>query len=411
LRGQEAASGLCVGDVFAVRQVLDSLIETRSQPLPDEPYARQLARGYRGLQFDAPLEAEYRALVGEEQRLPVLVCAWVALIIWSGFAAFDFVRLDLPARTGMAPDIWLLLAARWSVMLILVGYVLLPIRNRFPVGVAGFTFYVAIGLAVATTSVIFKANGVMAADTAQIVVVMAAFLPIGVTFYVALIAALSLVLATAVAGLIYLPGPQLTGHMGLTLVMAMALPVAAVGAYLREYAHRRQFLLGALLARQAQFDPLTDLANRRLFQRHATTTIAHAHRTDEPLVLAILDLDHFKQVNDRHGHMAGDDALQQVAEIIRDAARGPLDMAARLGGEEFALLLYGCDMQRARPILETMRLRIGSLPTPPGGEPLSISIGASMPREGEGLSALYARADRLLYASKSDGRNRLSVDS
>lgn len=393
-----------------MRHVADSLIENRGQPLPDEPYARQLARGYRGLQFDAPLESEYRALVSEEQRRPALICAWAGLIIWTGFAAFDIFRLNLADRDSIALDIWVLLGARWGVLIMLASYVLLPIRGRVPVGVAGFAFYVAIGLAVAVTTVIFKANGLLATDTAQIVVVMAAFLPIGMTFYVALIAALSLVLATAVAGLVYLSGPQLAGHLGLTMVMAMAVVVAAVGAYLREYAHRRQFLLGALLTRQAQFDPLTDLANRRLFQRHAATAIAHSHRTDEPLVLAILDLDHFKQVNDRHGHMAGDEALQQVAEAIRDAARGPMDMAARLGGEEFALLLYGCDMKRARPILDTLRQRIGDLPILPGGEPLSISIGASMPRQGEGLSALYARADRLLYASKSDGRNRLSVD-
>lgn len=304
----------------------------------------------------------------------------------------------------------MLLGARWSVLLILAGYIFLPLRNRIRVGTAGFLIYVAIGLVVAITTVIFKTNGLLAADTAQIVVVMAAFLPIGMTFYVALIASLSLVLATAVAGLIYLPGPQLAGHLGLTLVMAMAVPVAAVGGYLREHAHRRQFLLGALLARQAQFDPLTDLANRRLFQRHATATIAHAHRVDEPLMLAILDLDHFKQVNDRHGHMAGDQALQQVAEAIRDAARGPMDMAARLGGEEFALLIYGCDRERARPILDALRQRIADLPILPGGEALSISIGASMLGPDEDLTTLFARADRLLYASKSDGRNRLSLD-
>lgn len=224
--------------------VVNSAIDGQPRPL-DEPYARQLARGYRGLQFEQPLEAEYRALVDEEQRRPALVCAWAGLIIWSGFAAFDIFRLNLAGRETIAPDIWVLLGARWSVLLILAGYIFLPLRNRIRVGTAGFLIYVAIGLVVAITTVIFKTNGLLAADTAQIVVVMAAFLPIGMTFYVALIASLSLVLATAVAGLIYLPGPQLAGHLGLTLVMAMAVPVAAVGGYLREHAHRRQFLLGA----------------------------------------------------------------------------------------------------------------------------------------------------------------------
>lgn len=382
---------------------------TQGQPLPDEPYARQLARGFRHLQFDPPLEAEYRAVVAEEQRRPALICAMAALIIWAGFAVFDIIRLDLGNGDAIAPDLWVLLVARWSVLAILAWYVVRRGRAPFPLGAMGFSIYGAIGLVVAITAVIYKANGLLAADIAQIVVVMAAFLPIGMTFYVALIAALSLVLATALAGLVYLPGPQLAGHLGLTLVMAVAVPVAAVGGYLREHAHRRQFLLGAILARQAQFDPLTDLANRRLFQRHAAAAIAHAQRTDESLVLAIVDIDHFKQFNDRHGHMAGDEALRLVADVIRDGARRPMDMAARLGGEEFALLLYGCDLDRARPILEALRQRICELPVLPGSEPLSISIGATLPRPGEGLSALYERADRLLYASKADGRNRLSM--
>jgi len=377
--------------------------------LPDEPYARQLRQGFGDLRFAPPLEAEYAGQFIEESRRPALIVAGAALLIWSVFAVLDFVRLDLPDRWPPAADIWVLLTLRWLVLALLALFLLPWTRQRLPLDRTAFGLYGLLGVTVAATAVIYKANGLPAADTAQIVVVMAAFLPMGMRFYAGLVASLALVLVTAVAGLVWLPQQQWMGHLSLVLVMVMAVPVAAVGGYLREYAHRRQFLLGAILSRQAQFDSLTDLANRRLFQRHASAAIAHAARSGEPLVLAVIDIDHFKRFNDNHGHAAGDDALIRVADAIRDAARRPMDMAARLGGEEFALLLYGTDLERAGPVLEALRARVGSIELPHAAT-LTVSIGATMPRAGEGLGALYERADRLLYASKDGGRNRLSVE-
>lgn len=383
---------------------------TSSLSPSDEPYARQLARGFAQLQFEPLLEAEYRRSLNQEQRRAAIICGLVALVIWSGFAILDFVRLDVINQGVRAPDLFVLLASRLTVLAILLLVLATPLRNILITGRAAFVIYVSIGMAGAITSVIYKANGLPSADIAQIVVVMAAFLPMGMTFYAALLAALSLVLVTAIAGLSWLQAPLLASHMVLTLVMALAVPVGAVGGYLREYSHRHQFLLTAILSRQAQFDPLTDLANRRLFQRHADAVIAHAARHEEPLVLAILDIDHFKDFNDRFGHAAGDRALYQVAEVIRSAARRPMDMPARLGGEEFALLLYGCDMAGAEPVLENLRNRVTAIDfDQPDAQPLTISIGATSPQPGEALSHIYDRADRLLYASKADGRDRIST--
>ncbi len=259
-----------------------------------------------------------------------------------------------------------------------------------------------------TAVMIYKANDIAAADAAQIVLAMAAFMPMGMRFYQALLASVGMVAITIIATLTWLPSPLWYGQAALLGVIVMGVPVAAVGAYLREYSHRRQFLLTAILEHQAQFDALTDLANRRLFYRHAAAAIAHAGRTGENLTLAVIDIDHFKNFNDRFGHLAGDAALRLVAEVIGDAARRPMDMAARLGGEEFALLLYGTDMLQAQPILDRLRQSISAVRLEQPGS-LTVSLGATSLTSEEDLDRVYARADQLLYRSKAEGRNRLTL--
>ncbi|QYO76484.1 sensor domain-containing diguanylate cyclase [Devosia salina] len=373
-----------------------------------EACERQMQRGFRWLRFEPELEELYRQQVITQARRPVLVIVVAALTIWSVFAVFDFVRLDLYGRWPPAADIWVLLGARWVVLGLLVCCLLPQMRAHDLLEWKALGVYLLLCLGVALTSAIYKANGIAAAETAQIVVVMAAFLPLGMRFYQALAGSLAMVGFTALAGLAILPQSLWQGQAALLAVMAMAVPVGAVGSYLREHADRRQFLLGAILQHQAQFDPLTDLANRRLFQRHASAALAHAGRTGDGLVLAVVDIDHFKAFNDRFGHTAGDEALRLVAEVIGDAARRPMDMAARLGGEEFALLLYGTDLDQAGPILETMRRRIGDIVLAADGS-VTISIGATTCNDGEDLEGLYARADALLYASKREGRDKLTL--
>lgn len=379
-------------------------------PAASQAYSRQLSHGFRRLRFDAPLEAQYAEAVRQEQFRPAVICGIAALLVWAGFAASDFIRLDIVDHGIDGSDVWVLLGARWSVLLVLLTFIATPLRRMVPIDRAAFIIYCAIGLAVAITAVIYRSRGIPAADTAQIVVVMAAFLPLGMSFYQATAAALLLVIATTVAGLVWLDTDEVNGHLATTLVMALALPVGAVGSYLREYSHRHQFLLTAILKRQAQYDPLTDLANRRLFERHAQTAMAQAARSGNDMVLAIIDIDHFKAFNDQFGHAAGDVALRTVAEVIGQTARRPMDMAARLGGEEFALLLYDCDMDRAGPILDALRQRISAtaLVSPRGGF-ATVSLGATQGQAGETLETVYERADQLLYAAKTAGRNRLTT--
>lgn len=381
---------------------------TLSSPLgAHDRYALQLRNGFEMLRFESKLEAEYRAVLTEEAQRPTLIINAAAMLVWAGFAIFDFIRLDVSERWPLAPDIWLLLGTRWLVLGALILNMVPAFGRLIPLGWRALVIFMMLGFGACLTSVIYRLNGLQSIETMQIVIVMSGFLPIGLRFYGSLFASFSIVVFSVVLGVLALPPAINTEQMALVAVMLLAVPIAAIGGYLREYAHRRQFLLAALLAHQAQFDALTNLANRRLFERHANAALAHAARTDEAMTLAVIDIDHFKQFNDLNGHAAGDLALRAVADLIADSARRPMDMAARLGGEEFALLLFGTDLVRAQPLLETMRERIADLDV--GGQRLTISIGATNARN-EGLEALYRRADHLLYRSKEAGRNRLSTD-
>jgi len=161
----------------------------------------------------------------------------------------------------------------------------------------------------------------------------------------------------------------------------------------------------------ARTDALTQLSNRRDFHEHAQAEIARSRRSAKPLALLMLDLDHFKQVNDRHGHAVGDTALRELAEAFRHSLR-EVDLPARLGGEEFVALLPETALQDALDVAERLRQHIEALeialapPSPPLR--LSVSIGvAELAADDRSHEDLMRRADEALYAAKREGRNRV----
>lgn len=164
------------------------------------------------------------------------------------------------------------------------------------------------------------------------------------------------------------------------------------------------------LARLARTDALTGLPNRRALEEELSRAAARALRGGSPLSALVLDVDRFKQVNDRHGHAAGDAVLAAVAARAAGALRAG-DVMARIGGEEFAVLLPGADLARAAEAAERIRAAIAAEPIAAGGLALdvtaSIGCAALSPGEAEG-SALLARADAKLYEAKSAGRNRVA---
>jgi len=160
-----------------------------------------------------------------------------------------------------------------------------------------------------------------------------------------------------------------------------------------------------LLSELATLDPLTGAGNRRLMQHELEKAVAERRRSRRPATLMVLDLDHFKRINDEHGHEAGDRVLAEFVEVLREALRTE-DGLYRLGGEEFVVLLREMDADTARANLDDLHERLSGRVQGPDS-PLHFSAGAAVLKDGENWSRWLARADSALYAAKDAGRNRL----
>ncbi len=161
------------------------------------------------------------------------------------------------------------------------------------------------------------------------------------------------------------------------------------------------------LERLATTDPLTGTGNRRVLQRDLERAVVAMRERHAPSVLAVLDLDHFKNVNDSHGHEAGDQVLVRLAAITRASIRGG-DSLYRFGGEEFVVLMPNARMDGTRPILCDLHARLNS-GLGEMAESITVSIGAAELVPGENWSTWLGRADAALYRAKQGGRNRVVV--
>jgi two-component system cell cycle response regulator len=162
-------------------------------------------------------------------------------------------------------------------------------------------------------------------------------------------------------------------------------------------------------------DALTGLFNRRYMENHLGTLVEQAGARGKPLAVLALDIDHFKSINDTHGHDAGDDVLRDFALRIKRSIRG-IDLACRCGGEEFIIVMPETDMAVAASVAERLRRRIATEPfvISEGTRtiPVTLSIGIATLREGNDTpAALLKRADQALYRAKRDGRNRVVPDA
>ncbi len=162
------------------------------------------------------------------------------------------------------------------------------------------------------------------------------------------------------------------------------------------------------LADMALIDGLTGAANRQSFSISFAQALAHVRRKGEPMSVAMIDIDHFKSVNDRFGHLTGDRILQDIALLIKTRIRG-WDTLCRWGGEEFLLLLQSADLDGACKVAEQLRIEVHARPFGKPDKPIhiTISVGVAQYRDGDSEMAITERADRALYRAKENGRNRI----
>jgi diguanylate cyclase (GGDEF)-like protein len=392
----------------------ESLIEPAAGSAP--LLRAELLGRFRGLRFAPRLEPGFVQYLRTSQHRNLVICMLVTLATLVVFVGVDLVRYrglaGLPQQsaffdTVMVPR-WgalaVLLAGTWAVAVRWVGRWLVPLVVALIAVYALATFYITHRL---------LDFGMPSAPGIGMLVVMVVFFPCALLFYEALLAALLAWLIATLLGTWMLPEALLPAHWSYSVVMLFALAVAAMNGYMREHAMREQYLLRHLLDWDAGHDPETGLANRRNFAEHGPMAMAQARRENQPLSFALIDVDHFKAYNDHYGHQAGDKALRRVGRLIAGQVRRPLDLAVRLGGEEFVIFAYGEEASSLSVRLYGLLLALEQQPIAHSASPtapwLSVSMGVAQAREGDTLDTLYQRADALLYRAKDAGRNRIEV--
>lgn len=161
----------------------------------------------------------------------------------------------------------------------------------------------------------------------------------------------------------------------------------------------------------ANHDFLTGLLNRREMFTRLSLEVSRSNRMNDPLSIIMMDIDHFKDINDTHGHIVGDMVLKEIAHRLREGMRD-YDLICRFGGEEFLVMTPETDVERATELAERLRGMVSDIPFPimdASSATITISAGVTQFLEGESVEAMISRADSALYRAKALGRNRVAV--
>lgn len=369
-------------------------------------YAEQLSRGFRRLRFSRELETQYRNYLLEDSFDLKRIALSIGVLIWLALAAIDFLLITGPVH-------WQMLGVRIGVLVLLVicGGLILQRRHIRLLVPLSLACILAIGIGAAAVAGIAHRVDQGYPYEGLLLVSMAAYFLVGLRFSEAVVSAFIVLLAYI--GFELYAGLPLAKLVSNVVFLLFGNLVGAVGCYLLEYKSRQHFLISRLLKVMAEHDSLTGLHNRRSFNRQLERLWRQAQRESVGLALLLCDVDHFKAYNDRYGHQAGDTVLQRIGEVLAGCARRPLDMAVRLGGEEFAVLLYGSSEREAQERAEVLRHSVqalgivheGSLTA--GEVTLSIGVSCLWPETGHPLRSIYEHADRALYEAKAFGRNQV----
>ncbi len=349
-------------------------------------------------------------MVGLLSRL--LLPEWVAVLLGNPLVLCGMLYFNQAVYVfvGKGP------APKWVTGMVVAAVLATPVLLAWPISTRSMVFSVVLMLLAGAPAVHVFRHAWHAESTMRAV---------GLTM---LMLSLAHAARAVQAGLVpdqYLNFFQSSMGQGIVVLLAfLALLGSGVGfvmASLERTAESMEFL--------ASHDALTGCLNRRSFDPVCDQAVARCLRSGEPLALLVLDLDHFKQVNDLHGHRGGDLVLQGFAQRVQRHLRAG-DVFARLGGEEFAVLLPDTDLASALDVAKGLCSAVASNPVPlPDGRPLTFTVSAGLamltPHDGHAASPalphratlaaqvspelLYTRADQALYQAKRQGRNRVAV--
>ena len=360
-----------------------------------------------------------RAFLGESPRLRRQVKYWAITL---GIYAACGLLLAVEVAAGLAPA----LPARWLAAVLVAGPLLFyaPLRaseglKLSPSLLARTQAVFAIACIVAAYAVIGPARG----STLAILLVVMVFCAFTLTprqahamsLYALLLLGATMVLMNRVEPERYETEQELVNFALAAIMLGAVSFLTGQLSLLRGRLKAQKAELAEALARiqdMATRDDLTLLANRRHMNELLAYEQQRHDRKGHTLCLALLDIDHFKRVNDTHGHAAGDEALRAFSRQALSAVR-TTDVLARWGGEEFLLLLPDTELGAATQVLARIQARIAELRVEvEGGEPLQLtfSAGLTASRPGDSDSVVIERADRAMYAAKAGGRNRVMCE-
>jgi len=377
--------------------------------LPDLPYARQLKAGFPWLNFVPELESIYRETVLEEHlpHIRVNLCLGIIVIVAvSAMRASTHVMTPSPVLPAlrllvMIPMLLCCFAATFALR-----------RRRIFTPLSLFTAAAA-GMCVVAIQVIAESGGApLVVPRLEIYAIFVYFM-MGLMFYHSLALNLLVALTYLAAGtMLQLPGREFAFDM---LSVAATNVFCASVAYMHEKTSRLRFLEAALLREMVARDGLTGIQNRRMFDQHIQRVWSQAVRDTQRVAVLLVDIDCFKDYNDRYGHQAGDECLRAVAVSLSQCARRPMDFVARYGGEEFAVILYEASREYVAEVLTRIQRSIAELNIPHEASRvasrLTVSIGAAfvLPGANRTHDGLVQLADEALYGAKEQGRNRVVV--
>jgi diguanylate cyclase (GGDEF)-like protein len=372
----------------------------------NSPYAAELQSGRAGRSFSPPIEAEYiRARLRDDRTL--IRAAAVLAALMTLLRGGDRVVLG-----SFDPSMWGVLIVVVTSSLALVGIALSPLFERIYLRVAQLV--VPVRNSLATLLIVHTAaQGGLEGLMILPLMVLSPFFFMGFKSRTALVTVgATVVTFVASAALFDFALPIALRSLAL---LSMITITCAIAARHLEKSSRKSFLESHLIEELAQQDTLTGLKNRRVFDEHLDRLWQQGSDAACPLAILMLDIDHFKAYNDRHGHQAGDQALRRVAQSLQTFIARPLDVLARYGGEELAVILYDMEAREAEGLAERMRCAVRALAIKHEGSPtgttvtISVGVAALRPSAERTSHGALQLADQALYQAKVRGRNRVEL--
>jgi diguanylate cyclase len=402
--------------------------DTNERPHPSAgplmPEGNWQISGWTGEFRDREVEASYlthnQQVIGAQARMALLV--WAALVML--FAVPEYHAMGATFDFGIA------LLARTVTALVLVGFAWMVDRRPILATRALWISLIELG-AITLFLMTYVMRPELAAWTVTLTLIMIIAMFIFVPNRVPAVLAVSFYMALGTTAMVHYVNPKTPAELTALMILLVVPILVGWGAAVRtQVLQRKQYsmwrkaeryneilshemeerarLQDALMV-QATTDPLTGLNNRRQYERLFGQEIARADRKKHQLALCIIDLDHFKQVNDTWGHSAGDKVLKAVAELCRANFR-TIDIIGRLGGEEFVVLLPDTDLATALHIAGRVLQRLADTPISIGDQAIHLTATAGVverqPDEMT-LESLVQRADAAMYRGKKAGRNQV----